>query len=75
MALWNYGHKHGWFAWHPVRTCCGWIWLRKVSRYRVYLGASMPGAAEWWGYDHPDCHIEERMARALSGVQQEGREE
>lgn len=50
MALWYYGHEHWWFAWHPIETCCGWRWLRRVRRRRVYLGDSVPGAAEWWDY-------------------------
>lgn len=51
MSLWNYGPRHRWFAWHPVFTPTGWKWLRQVTRFRVYLGPGMPGAAEWWDYE------------------------
>lgn len=52
MSLWNYGPKHKWFAWRPVWTDCGWRWLVTLTRQRVYLGPSMPGAAEWWEYEY-----------------------
>lgn len=50
MALFAHGPEHDWFAWHPVWTPAGWKWLVKMRRYRVHLGPSMPGAAEWWNY-------------------------
>jgi hypothetical protein len=50
MSLWNCGPAHWWFAWRPVWTDTGWRWMRRLRRQRVYLGASMPGAAEWWEY-------------------------
>jgi len=48
MTLWNYGPEHHWFAWHPVWTETGWKWMKTLKRRRVYLGSSMPDAAEWW---------------------------
>lgn len=50
MSLWNYGRWHRWFAWRPIFTEIGWVWLRRIDRRRVYLGSSMPGTAEWWEY-------------------------
>jgi hypothetical protein len=55
MAIWNYGPEHDWFAWHPVWTPVGWKWLVMMRRYRVYLGSSMPGTAEWWSYKMPSA--------------------
>ena len=48
MTLWNYGPEHHWFAWHPVWTETGWKWMKTLKRRRVYLGSSIPDAAEWW---------------------------
>lgn len=53
MSMWNYGPEHWWFAWRPVWTDCGWRWLRRLRRRRVYLSPIMPVAAEWWEYTLP----------------------
>lgn len=39
--MFTYGPTVTWFAWRPVNTWTGWVWLRHVKRRKVY--ADIPG--------------------------------
>lgn len=43
MSQWDYFHEYEWWAWFPVKTTTGWVWLERVKveydeRPEVYHG-------------------------------------
>ena len=47
--MFSYGPLAPWFAWHPTNTKdAGWVWLRRVTRHRVYIGGDGPTVKPFW---------------------------
>ena len=46
----SYGPRVPYFAWRPVNTRdAGWVWLRRITRWRVYMDVyGAPGP--FWEY-------------------------
>lgn len=45
----NQFKPHKWFAWYPVKTDSGWVWLRTVTRVLEW---------QWESFSPETAHVE-----------------